>query len=531
MITRRTITPRIAGIAVGVCVATAALAGCGGATATQGVAGGTFTLAMSSDPGNLDPQSSVAANNYQMAFLAYDPLLSIDGSGAIHSQLAASWHVDGNNVILTLHKGITCTDGAAFTAQTAADNLNYVANPENNSPFAGVFLPVGAKATADTQANTVTVALPASAPFILNGLAGLPMVCGKGMADRKSLAGTTDGTGPYSLTQATPSDQYTLTKRSGYTWGPNGATSAQAGLPDKIVVKIISNETTAANLLLSGQLNAAAILGPDVTRLEAAKLFAADEPAVAGEMWFNQAPGRVGADQKVRLALAEAVDLGQLEKVLTSGRGQPATTFAANAPVACPGNSVAKAVPSHSLAKAQALLDADGWTVGAGGIRTKNGKQLALTFMYSTQAGTAASSAADLAAQQWTQLGVKVTLSGQDDTSSTNTLFSSGNWDIGWVQLNVSSPDQLVSFLSGPVPPKGDNFAHIDNPAYTGPVAAAERTVGTVGCAQWLSAESNLVRDADVIPFANQVEKIFAAGARFSVVGKVDPMSIRMTGQ
>lgn len=531
MITRRTITPRIAGIAVGVCVATTALAGCGGAAASQDVTGGTFTVALSSDPGNLDPQSSVANNNYQMAFLAYDPLLSVDGSGVIHPQLATSWHVDGSDVTLTLHKGITCADGAAFTAQTAADNLNYVADPKNNSPFAGVFLPVGAKATADTRTDTVTIALPASAPFILNGLAGLPMVCGKGMADRKLLAGTTDGTGAYSLTQATPGDQYTLTKRNGYTWGPNGATTAQAGLPDKIVVKIISNETTAANLLLSGQLNAAAILGPDVSRLEAARLFAVDAPAVSGEMWFNQAPGRAGADQKVRLALTEAVDLGQLEKVLTSGRGQAATTFAANAPVACPGNSVAKALPPHSLTQAEALLDADGWAVGPGGVRTKNGKQLALTFLYGTQAGTAASSAADLAAQQWTQLGVKVTLSGQDDTSSTNTLFSTGNWDIGWVPLNVSSPDQLVSFLSGPVPPKGDNFAHIDNPAYTNPVAAAERTVGTAGCAQWLSAESNLVRDADVIPFANQVEKVFGAGARFSLVGKVEPTSIRMTGQ
>jgi peptide/nickel transport system substrate-binding protein len=519
----------MAGLVAGVCVATTVLAGCGGGSAAGDVvSGGTFTLAMSSDPGNLDPQSSVATNNYQMAFLAYDSLLSVDGSGAIRSELATSWHVDGTNVTLTMHKGITCSDGSAFTAQTAADNLNYVANPKNNSPFAGVFLPVGAKATA--EANALTVALPSSAPFILDGLAGIPMVCGKGIANRKLLAAKTDGTGAYALSQATPGDQYTLTKRAGYTWGPDGATSAQAGLPDKIVVKIIQNETTAANLLLSGQLNGAAILGPDVTRLEGAKLDAVDVPALSGEMWFNQAAGRAGADPKVRLALAEAVDLGQLQKVLTSGRGQPGTTFAANAPVACPGNSVAKALPPHSLAKAKALLDADGWTVGAGGFRTKNGKPLALTFLYGTQAGSASSSAADLAAQQWGQLGVKVTLTGQDDTSATNTLFSSGNWDIGWIALNVSSPDQLVGFLSGPTPPKGDNFANIDNRAYTGLVAAAEQTQGTAGCAKWLSAESNLVRDADVIPFANQVEKVFAAGARFSVVGKLLPTSIRMTG-
>ena len=85
------------------------------------------------------------------------------------------------------------------------------------------------------------------------------------------LATKTDGTGPYALTQAVSNDHYTLTKHAGYTWGPNGATTSAAGLPDTINVKIIPNETTAANLLLSGQLNAANIVGPDTARLEAAQ--------------------------------------------------------------------------------------------------------------------------------------------------------------------------------------------------------------------------------------------------------------------
>ena len=528
----RTNSRAVAGLAVGVCAAVTAVAGCsGGAAAGNVVSGGTFTLAMNSDPGNLDPQASAASDDYQMSFLAYDRLLSIDNAGTIQSELATSWRSGPASVTLTLKKGITCSDGSAFTAQTAADNLNYVANPKNASPFAGVMLPAGAKATADAEGDTVTIALAAPAPFVLNGLAGLPMVCGKGMANRKLLATTTDGTGPYQLSQATPSESYTLTKRTGYTWGPNGASTAQPGLPDKIVVKVIPNETTSANLLLSGQLNAAVIFGPDSTRLAAASLFAVDVPTISGEMWFNQAPGRVGADQKVRKALAEAVDLGQLEKVLTSGRGQPGTTFAAQAPVACPGNSVAKALPTHNLDAARALLDADGWTVGAGGVRAKNGQQLALTFVYDTQAGAAASAAADLAAQQWSQLGVKVTPSGQDDTTATNTLFATGNWDISWTPLNVSSPDQLVGFLSGPTPPGGENFAHINSPGYTNLVGTAAKTQGRAGCPQWLSAESGLVRDADVIPFANQDVKVFGAGATFSFIGELQPTSIRMTGE
>jgi peptide/nickel transport system substrate-binding protein len=351
------------------------------------------------------------------------------------------------------------------------------------------------------------------------------------MANRKLLATKTDGTGAYTLTEAVSNDHYTLTKRSGYTWGPDGATTSTPGMPDKIVVKIIPNETTAANLLLSGQLNFATILGPDVERLQAQNLFTVGTPSIVGEMWYNQTHGRPGADPKVRLALTQAADLQQVQKVLTSGRGEAGTTFAALPPVACPGNSVGKALAPHDLAKAKSTLDADGWKVGAGGIRTKNGKQLTLSFVYTTQSGSAGSAAAELAAQQWKPLGVKIDLKPMDQTALTSMLFSgSGNWDIGWVPLNVGSPDQLIGFMSGPTPPKGENFAGINNPAYDKAIAQAAKTQGKAGCPLWLSAESNLVKEADVIPFANSVLETFGKGAQFSVVGDLIPTSIRMTG-
>lgn len=526
-------TPTLVPLAAGVLAASMTLAGCSGSGSGSSaggkvVSGGTFTMALSADPGNLDPQASAASTTYQMSLLAYDPLVSLDKSGAIRSQLATSWKDNGKTVTLTLHKGITCTDGSAFTAQTAADNINYVANPKNASPWAGTLITPGAKATADAATNTVSISLPAPAPFALNGLAQLPMVCSKGLANRKLLAHQTDGTGAYQLSQATPNSQYTLTKRAGYTWGPNGVTSAQKGLPDKIVVKIIPNETTAANLLLSGQLNSAVVIGSDTKRLDAAKLFTSPQPTVSGELYFNQAPGRVGADPKVRLALAKALDFPQLASVQTSGQGKVPTAFAVNAPAACRGNSVAKALPSHDVAQAKAMLDADGWKVGPGGIRTKNGKQLALRFTYLNEAGAPAEAAAELIAKEWGAIGVKVTPVGEDDTQLTNDLLTTGNWDAGSEPVGVTSPDELVPFLSGPTPPKGSNFAHIDNQAYNAGVADAEKTIGSAGCPTWLSAESHLISSADAIPFAEQIAKAYGSGARFSFLPDLLPTSIRM---
>ncbi|HEY7010519.1 MAG TPA: ABC transporter substrate-binding protein [Jatrophihabitantaceae bacterium] len=499
-----------------------------GTSSSKVVSNGTFTLASSSDPGNLDPQGSALTVDYQMAQFAYDSLLSIDAKGTIGSGLATSWQVSGKNVSLTMHKNVTCSDGAPFTAADAAANINYVADPKNKSPWLGVFIPAGAKATGDAAVGTLRITLAGAAPFVLNGLASLPMVCAKGMQNRKSLARSTDGTGPYQLTEVVASDHYTYTKRTGYTWGPAGASTATAGIPAKIVVKVVQNETTAANLLLSGGLSAATIVGADVKRLKAAHLFEADVNVVAGEMWFNQAAGKPGADPAVRQALTTALDLAQVQKVITSGNGAPPTEFAALPPVACPGNSVSAALPAHSLDKAKQELDAAGWKAGAGGIRTKNGKQLAVTFVWANTGGAGVSAAAELATQTWQQLGVKVSSKGQDATTINATLFSTGNWDVGWLTLNVSSPDQLVPFLSGPVPASGTNFGHINNSAYTALVAKASAQNGAAGCPDWLKAETEIVRAADVIPFANQVTTTFGNHTQFAIAGAIVPTSIRM---
>ncbi len=152
------------------------------------VSGGTFTLGMSADPGNLDPQASAGSNTFQISQFAYDHLLNEDAAGKIQSGLASTWKIDGPKIVLALHKAIGCSDGSPFTAADAAANINYVADPKSKSPFLGVYLPVGSKASADTSAGTVTMTAPKAAPFVLNGLSNLPMVCAEGMKNRKTLA-------------------------------------------------------------------------------------------------------------------------------------------------------------------------------------------------------------------------------------------------------------------------------------------------------------------------------------------------------
>jgi peptide/nickel transport system substrate-binding protein len=511
-----------------------ALAGCGGAASSNSgnapvVDGGSFTFGLSSDPGNLDPLMGAGTSLFTVTQFAYDPLVRVDGrTGEIQPSLATKWVAEDTTVTLTLADGITCSDGTELTATAVADSLNFVADPNNESPFLGTFLPVGATSAGDDAAGTVTVTLAQPAPFVLDGLANVPVVCPSGMADRAKLATATAGTGPYELVEAAPGDHYTYAIRDGYSWGPGGASTATEGLPDTIVIKVVENETTAANLLLSGGLNAAQVTGPDRERLEKAGLFSAETPAIVGEQWYNHAAGRATSDPKVRMALTQALDLAQLQKVLTSGQGQLATTLATNEPVACPGDSVSDALPSRDVEAAAALLDEAGWTKGADGTRSKEGRPLALTFLYQNDNGSSGDAAAELAVKQWQAIGVQATARSQNETTLTGTIFGAGDWDVAWVSLNVGSPDQLVPFLSGPAAPDGTNFAAIADPDYDAAVRAAMAIPGKEGCDDWLAAEADLIAKAAIVPFATNILRTFGKRAKFETPGQLIPTSIRM---
>ena len=512
--------PRILGCSVlGVSLA---LTGCAGADSSgdrqagaRTVDGGTFTMALPNDPGNLDPQSAASNTLFQISQLGYDALVAVDPkNGEIRPQLATEWQSSGKSMKFTIRKGVTCADGATLTPATVAANLNYVGDPKNKSPFLGTFVPAGATATANEASGVVTLKLAAPAPFVLNGLSSLPIVCDSGMKDRKKLAKETAGTGPYKLTEAVPGDHYTYAIRDGYRWGPGGATTAIAGMPDTVVMKIVENPATAANLLLTGELNAAQVPGPDDVRLEKAGLFAARTTGVLGEQWYNQTKGHATSDADVRKALTQALDLAQVRTALGAGKGSPPTSLAAIEPLACPGGKVAEALPAHDKAAATTALKA------------LAGKKL--TFLYATTGGSAVTAAAELAVQQWKAAGVEVTAKAQSGDALNQTLFSSGDWDIAWAPINVNSPDQLVPFFSGPGVPNGTNFAGIKNDDYDAAVAKASSMEGPAGCPSWHDAEAALVKASDVVPFANQQVTTFGNKARFETPGQLIPTSIRM---
>src|SRR4051812_14814089 len=234
-----------------------AAGGCGGASAPQGagghaVADGTFKLALNADPGSLDPHGSQLGAVQQLALFLYDPLVHEARGGRFVSGLADRWSQQGAVARFHVRSGVTCSDGQPLTAATVADNLNYVADPKSASPLIGITIPAGSHATVAPGSDEVTLKLGQPAPFLLQGVANLPIVCAKGMANRAILRRGADGTGPYVLKSVVPGSKYVLARRSGYRWGAAGASTAPVGLPAHVEVAVLTNETTAANLLVGG---------------------------------------------------------------------------------------------------------------------------------------------------------------------------------------------------------------------------------------------------------------------------------------
>ncbi|WP_312878193.1 ABC transporter substrate-binding protein [Lentzea indica] len=416
----------------------------------------------------------------------------------------------------------------ALTAEDVAANIRFIGDPRNKSPLAGVQVAPGTSATADEAARTVTVTSGAPDAFLLTNVGTLPIVCAKGMNDRALLTKGEQGTGMFTISEIVPNDHYTLVRRKDFAWGPGDWQPNQQGLPDKVVIRVIANETTAVNLLLSGQLTAATVAGPDQERLQAQKLAHVDSATPLGTLTFNHADGRPGQDPAVRRALVQALDLAQAGKVLTNGKGRPSKGLVTIEPRPCTGDNVTPNLPPHDKAAAASALDTAGWRAGPDGTRAKDGKPLSVKLLQPTVAGPTLTATAELIQQAWQGIGVKVEIQPVDSAGINQTLFGTGAWDVSMVPVTLSLPSQLVPFASGPVPPQGVNFSHIRNATFEEESKQAATMAGTAGCEHWEKAEAALVKDTDLVPYFDAVIPTFVKGARFTVSDSIDPTSIRM---
>ncbi|MBP0452279.1 ABC transporter substrate-binding protein [Kitasatospora sp. RG8] len=516
-------------LAAAVTATAVAAAGCGGtarsSTSTPLVDHGTVRIAGSSETPSFDPYSTFGA---AQARYAYDSLVNVAPDGTVVSGLASSWQATTTTAVFTLRPGITCSDGTPLTASAVARALTYAGDPANQLAGARTVLPgVPFTASADDRAGTVSATAAAPFPFLVRTLGLLPVVCPAGLDRPRSLDRATQGTGPYVLTRYTPGGPYEFTVREGYTWGPAGAGTAEPGVPARIVLSVVPQASTAANLLLTGGVEIASVNGPDRARLTGRGLTSADVATVVGLTFFNQRPGRPLADPALRRALVSALDRQGLANVAVGGTGRPATDFGAEGAV-CHADLASANLPAQDAAEA---LRSAGWTRDRGGPLTKDGRPLRLRLITSPDLGPTLPSAAELMARTWTALGADVRLVTESLPALVNAMYRSGDFDVVVGSTpGFALPVGFIPFFSGPAPAQGLNFAGVANPEYDALVARALQETDTAGCGTWNQASAALLRSADALPIADGRSTVYGHRTTFATTfgGQIVPTSIRL---
>lgn len=504
-------------------------AGSGNDPDAEPVSGGTFAFAINEDPGSLSPLTGVSLVQRALVPFGYDALTYTTAEGEIIPWLAESWESTGTSITYTLKDGITCGDGSPFTAETAAANITYQANPDNGTFWFGSNITADMSATAD--GNTLTITSTTNNPFLLEGTGSVEMICQSGLDDPESLTDATDGTALYALTASSSGSEYTYTKRSDYTWGPDDVTSETTGLPDEITARVIADEATAANLLVSGELNAASVIGPDRQRLESAGLESEGVLNPIGEMLFNERADRPTADERVRKALTLGLDRDTVGELVTDGNAIDSVSLVNQIPLTCVAGGPEWTLPATDLDAAGDLLDDAGYTLGSDGLRAKGGTPLTIRFLY--DAGTPShGAAAEEVQQQWNELGITTDLVANDATGWSTSLYQSYDWDTGFIQIAPSSPVVLSLFFQGATSEDGGyNFMAVDNPEYEA-LASQAFTASTAddACGIWKQAEAELIERVDIFPIADTESPMYLNGAQLERPGSIAPTTIRMQG-
>ncbi|MFN8846456.1 MAG: peptide ABC transporter substrate-binding protein, partial [Bdellovibrionales bacterium] len=202
------------------------------------------------------------------------------------------------------------------------------------------------------------------------------------------------------------------------TFVPNTHFYGQAPKIQKLVFKLIPNTGTMEANLRSGTIDKISPLG---LAFDQAVLF--DQKVRSETLPYNvkfkegttyehidlDLSNPILKDIKVRQALIYAVNRDELTKALFEGKQKPAVhNLSPNDPWYTSDPGKVK-IYNYSKRSASKLLDEAGWKMGSDGVRVKDGKRLALSFM--TTAGNKTRETVQAILQnQWRAVGVEVTI-------------------------------------------------------------------------------------------------------------------------
>lgn len=492
---------------------------CSGGSSSN--SGGSSTVSMHLDGPltSLDPAKGSSFQDAVAMWSLYDPLVDFDADGKIVAGLATSWTSTPKSATFTLRSGVSCSDGTKLTSQMVVNSLTRFMNPKTAAPF--LSLVIGSKNTAKVtapDANRVNVTLQKPWSGLVAGLAApyTGIICPAGLKKPGDLLTKSYGTGPYVAASQVSGASYTMTRRAGYTWGPKFAKAPTTGTaPKTLVLKVVQDESTRANLMSTGKLQIATYGSDAWNRFQGQPGYKVVKEAQS-DTWlmFNENKGHPTADKNVRKAISQALNRETINKIQSFGSGQLISNLG-EPTYECFDPSLDSLIPSFDTAAASATLK--GVKIRIIGTNLLAGGDANGYLLSALKAVGADASVTTMNNERWV-----------------GDLFSGKNdWDITILVLGntISSLLEAGGFEVGAAPPAGQNLSGVQNPKADAAFVEAGATAGAAKCAAMSRFQKALLTNSDVLPLATApVRTLFTGGTSGVVVkGFVQSGTIRVS--
>ncbi|MBC5825414.1 MAG: hypothetical protein GIX02_11425, partial [Candidatus Eremiobacteraeota bacterium] len=396
----------------------------------------------------------------------YDGLVNQDPNFNVVPWLAQSWTISKDGKIYTFHlrRNALWSDGVPITSADVKFEYDLTTNPASNAPYRSDYDVVKSVATPDKYTVVYTLK-EADAPFLSSVAASLPHVplpvhvYGKVPPSQLAHADFSKNlvtSGPYTLSEWKHDDHLQLTSNKRW-W---------KGRPyiDQIYIKEYTGNEPVQFALQNGDVDTAYFLTTAMweSLKGDSRFMLIHNPADQFNWWVVNMKNPILADINVRRAVMYAYDRKtEVEKLF---HHEDVATFS---PI--PWAQKWAFDPStenayqYDPAKAQKILEDDGWKIGPDGYRHKNGQLL------SFRSGLIQGSANSVKSFELWQANLKaVGIKTDARQTEFNTFYNDeqkGNFDVDNGGFGGGGdPDPFIFLSSKAWPPNGLNYGHFSDP-------------------------------------------------------------------
>ncbi len=437
-------------------------------------------------PDSLNPGPAVLAEAYVLFELVYDTMFDLELDGSTYRlNLADKWDVspDAKTHTFKIKQGIKFHDGQPLTAKDIAFTYNFYKAHED-FPYLNTYTQ-GFDSVEAPDDSTVVIKLAEPIPnmdYRLTYMYVLPEHIWSKVAEGTAATEFTNdamiGTGPFKMVEYKQNEFVHLAANKDHFLTPPKV--------DEVVFQTFQNQDALVQALLTGQVDMITEMPktavPSLRNAENVKVAIGMQLApTIRDIFFNQTtpdncPKSEGGvcsghpalrDRNVRLALAHATDKQKIIDVAMLGLATPGRTLIPDGLGKWYNNTLEDY--AFDIKEANRILDEAGYkdTDGDGVRQMPDGSQPLKFRIYWPSDIESAPRVAELLAETWGQVGVKLEPTAQDPDALTAACCPAFDFDvIIWGWGSDSDPALLLQVMTTDAIPTGSSETGYSNPEY-----------------------------------------------------------------